>query len=48
MRGALKLGTRVFDWADGRISSLTGGLDGLQVDAGQGVVRGLQSLEAGS
>lgn len=48
MCGALKLGTWVIDWTEGRIWSLTRGLNGLQVDAGQGVVWGLQSLEAGS
>ncbi len=47
MCGALKLGTRDFYWTESGIWSLTRGFNGLQVDAGQWVVWGLQSREGG-
>lgn len=47
MCGALKLGTGDFYWTEGGAGSLSRGLNGEQVDGGQWVVWGLQSLEAG-
>lgn len=45
MCGALKLSTRDFYWTEGGIWSLTREFNGLQVDAGQWVVRGRQRRE---
>lgn len=45
MRGDLKLSTRDFYWTEAGIWSLTREFNGLQVDAGQWVVRRLQSRE---